>query len=128
LCLNNEIWSLFRIVTNIYNSADTITSAFENDEAATTVDRFVKWNCDNHMGTILNVDGSCNGIPIRFLRYGIPSDDVLLAELMPIYHGLRMAIDMGIDDLTCYSDSLLSINLIKGDTPHYHIYASLFKA
>jgi len=54
-------------------------------------------------------------------------DDILLAELTAIYHGLRMAIDMGIDDLACYSDSLLSINLIKGDTPHYHIYAILFK-
>jgi len=61
----NETWSLIRIVTNIYNSAGTITSAFKNDEATTTVDRFVKWNCDNHMGTILNVDGSCNGTPIR---------------------------------------------------------------
>jgi len=101
-----------------------------------------KWNCDNHMGTILNVDGSFNGIPIRAGFGGIfrnnggfflsafsgmisHSDDILLAELTAIYHGLRMAIDMGIYDLACYSDSLLSINLIKGDTPHYHIYVVL---
>lgn len=32
---------------------------------------------------------------------------------------------MGIDDLFCYSDSMLSINLIQGDTSHYHVYAVL---
>jgi ribonuclease HI len=55
------------------------------------------------------------------------SEDILLAELTTIYHGLRMAVDMGIDDLACYSDSLLSINLIKGDIPHYHVYAVLIQ-
>jgi len=131
MCLNNESWSLFRIVTNIYNSVDTITSALKNGEAATIIDRFVKWNCNNHKDTILNVDGSCNGIPIRIGFGGIfrnngglllstfssmisHSDDILLAEVTTIYHGLHMSIDMGIDDLTCYSDFLLSINLIKG--------------
>ena len=38
-----------------------------------------------------------------------------------------MAIDMGIRDLACYSDSLLSINLIKGGTLHYHIYVVLIQ-
>jgi len=38
-----------------------------------------------------------------------------------------MAIDIGIDDLACYSNSLLSVNLIKGDTPHYHIYVVLIQ-
>jgi len=144
MCLNNESWSQFCIVTNIHNSADTITSVFKNGETTTTVDRFVKWNCDNHMGTILNVDESCNGIPIWTGFGGIfrnnegfflstfsgmisHSDDILLAELIAIYNGLRMAIDMGIDDLTCYLDSLLFINLIKGDTPHYHIYVVLIQ-
>jgi len=51
--LNNESWFLFRIVTNIYNSVGTITSAFKHGEATTVVDRFVKWNCDNNLGTIL---------------------------------------------------------------------------
>jgi len=50
MCLNNETWSLFYIITDIYNSVGTITLAFTNGEATTTVDRFVKWNCDNHMG------------------------------------------------------------------------------
>jgi len=44
-----------------------------------------------------------------------------------IYHGLHLAIDMGLDDLICYSDSLLSINLITVDTPRFHIYAVLLQ-
>jgi len=144
MCLNNQTWPLICIGTNFYNSVGIINSAFKNDETATSVDRYVKWNCDNHMGTILNVDGSCNGTPIRtgfggiFRNNGGLSlfafscmishyEDILLAELTKIYHGLRITIDMGIDDLTCYSDSFLSINLIKGDTPHYHIYVVLIQ-
>jgi len=97
----------------------------------TTFDRSIKWNCNNHIGTILNVDESCNDTPIRTGFGGIfrsnagfflsafsglisHSEDILLAELTTIYHGLRKAIDMGIDNLACYSDSLLSINLVKG--------------
>jgi len=96
------------------------------------------------MGTILNVDESCNGTPTRTGFGGIfhnngglflsafssmisHSEDILLAELTSIYHGLRIAIDMKIDDLACYSDSLLSINLIKGDNPHYHVYVVLIQ-
>jgi hypothetical protein len=52
----------------------------------------------------------------------INSNDILLAELTAIHHGLRLAIDMGLNDLVCYSNSLLSINLITVDTPIYHIY------
>jgi len=64
-CLNNETWSPSHLVTNIYNSADTIVSTFNNEDTTTTFDRSVKWNCNNHMGVILNVDGSCNGTHIR---------------------------------------------------------------
>ena len=34
---------------------------------------------------------------------------------------------MSVDDLACYSDSLLSFNLIKGDTPHDHAYVVLIQ-
>ena len=63
--LNNETGSPIRIATNIYNLVDTITSVFKKDAAATSGDHYIKWNCDNHLGTILNVDGSCNGTPIH---------------------------------------------------------------
>jgi ribonuclease HI len=38
-----------------------------------------------------------------------------------------MAAAMGIEDLACYSDSLLSIDLITGRVPGYHAYAVLIQ-
>jgi ribonuclease HI len=62
-----------------------------------------------------------------FSGYLNNSNDILFAELTAIYRGLRMAIDMGLSDLICYSDSLLSINLINVSTPSYHTYAVLIQ-
>jgi len=52
------------------------------------------------------------------------SEDILLAELSAIYHGLSLARDMHIAELVCYTNSLLCIGLITGPTKNYHIYAS----
>jgi hypothetical protein len=65
MCLNNESWSLFRITNNIHNSEEAIRTSFQRDGRIAHLERFVKWNCNNHMGSILNVDGSCLGTPIR---------------------------------------------------------------
>lgn len=144
MCLNNESWSLFRITNNICHSAESISLSFQKDGSATHQERFVRWNCNNHMGTILNVDGSCLGTPIRtgfggiirnthgfylagFSGYINNSNDILFAELTAIYRGLRLAINMGLNDLICYSDSLISINLINVSTPSYHTYAVLIQ-
>jgi ribonuclease HI len=67
----------------------------------------------------LNITGFSGHIP--------NSTDILLAELTAIYHGLSLAIDMGLDNLVCYSDSLLSINLITVNTLKFHIYAVLLQ-
>ena len=52
---------------------------------------------------------------------------VLLAELMAIHKGLRLAIDMGVDELVCFSDSQLSVKLITGDVSKFHSYAVLIQ-
>jgi len=69
------------------------------------------------------VDGSCHDNIIRTGFGGvlhnetglflasfsgfIPSpDDILMAELSAIYHGLIMAKDLGYAEIACYSDSL----------------------
>jgi hypothetical protein len=126
MCLNNETWPLFRITSNIRNTADGNIKSFHQSGRIAHPKRFVKWNCHNHSGTILNVDDSCLGTPIRagfggifrnthgfylagFSRHIPNSSDILLAELTAIFHGLRLAIDMGLDELVCYSDSLLSV-------------------
>ncbi|XP_024640718.1 uncharacterized protein [Medicago truncatula] len=106
--------------------------------------RMVKWNQGNHQCLILNVDGSCLGTPIRAGFGGIfrnnvgaylsgysgfipESTDVLLAELTALHQGLLMAAAMGIEELSCYSNSLLSINLITGTASNYHAYAVLIQ-
>ena len=145
MCLNNETWSLTRLCNNIHNSTDAIQSSFQGDRsAAPPLDRLIKWNCNNHQGSILNVDGSYLGSPTRagfggvfcnsagfylsgFLGFIPNSTDILLAELTTIYHGLSKAIEMGVDDLICYSDSLLSINLIFVNTLRFHIYVVLIQ-
>jgi len=116
MCLNNETWPLFRITKNIHNSTYGIIKSFQQSVRIAHPERFVKWNCQNHSGTILNVDGNCLGTPIRagfngiirnnhgfyfsgFSRHIANSNDILLAELTTIYHGLPLAIDMGLDDL-----------------------------
>lgn len=83
-----------------------------------------------------NSDGSCLGTPIRVGYGGLirnnaglflsgfsgfihDSTCILLAELTTIHKGFRLAIDMGLDDLVCFSDSQLSVNLITGAVSKY---------
>lgn len=141
-CFNNETWSTTRLCFNIQNSADTIKKSFQSDSDLATSDRLVRWNNNNHLGHVLNVDGSCLGSPIRagfrglirnsagfflsgFSGFLPDSQCILLAELTAIHKGLRLALDMGLDDLVCYSDSQLSVNLITGAVSKYHAYAVL---
>jgi ribonuclease HI len=130
--------------SNIRSAATEITSAFNSEDSSTHSERLVKWNSRNHEDHILNVDGSCIGTPSHS-GYGgvlrnsvglfisgcscfIPnSTDILLAELTAIQQGLNMAIDLNMNDLMCYSDSLLVVNLIMNDTPRFHIYVVLIQ-
>jgi ribonuclease HI len=90
------------------------------------------------------VDGSCHGNPIRtgfggvlrnetglflagFSGFIPCSDDILLAELSAIYHGLIMAKDLGYAEIACHSDSIVCINLINGPIERYHIYDVLIQ-
>lgn len=93
---------------------------------------------------MLNVDGSCLGVPIRagfggvilnsagfylsgFSRFIPISTDILLAELTAIQRGLRLAVAMGIEEMMCYSDSLLSIGLLIGHVSKFHAYVFLIQ-
>jgi ribonuclease HI len=90
----------------------------------------------------LNVDGSCIGVPIctgfggvirnhlgiyitSFSGFISISKDILFAELATLHQGLTLAISLNIEEMTCYSDSLLTVNLIKDDISQYHVYAVL---
>ncbi|KAK2376467.1 hypothetical protein QL285_077249 [Trifolium repens] len=142
MSINNEIWSPFRLSNNIQSTAESIISSFHLGVTTNRVVRAIKWNCNNHTGTVLNVDGSYidgragYGGLLRnsaghylssFSGYIPNTDDILLAELTAIHQGLHTAINKGLTNLMCYSDSQISIDLILRDDPQFHIYAVLIQ-
>jgi hypothetical protein len=59
MCLSSETMYVTRLSCNIFSFAETIGSSL------LTPARFIRWNNNSHMYTILSVDESCNGDPIR---------------------------------------------------------------
>jgi len=51
----------------------------------------------------------------------------MFAEPKAIYQGLNLVLSLGVEELACYSDSLLAVNLINSDISHYHIYTVLIQ-
>lgn len=117
-------------------------SAFFNTVITPSPDRFIRWNNNNLQCSILNVDGSCNGDPIRSGYGGILRDhtgsyisafsgfinhsqDILFAELSALYQGIILAINLNYEEVACYSDSLLTVNLMKEELNHFHVYVVL---
>ncbi|PNY05589.1 ribonuclease H [Trifolium pratense] len=144
MCLNDETWSTVRLSFNIRSMVENLKACFPSSSNDDTSSRTVKWNSSNFPGYILNTDGSCIGSPTRagfgcVIRNNAGlyiagasghitgSTDILLAELSAIFHGLNLATSLGINELFCYTDSLLSINLIQGHFPRYHVYAVLIQ-
>jgi hypothetical protein len=67
MCLGGETWSLHHLICSIKISIEVIKASFYSTAFAVTVDRYIKWNNNNNNNAscaILNVDGSCHGIPI----------------------------------------------------------------
>jgi hypothetical protein len=123
MVLNNEKWSTVRLSFNVHSMVETLKVCFPSTSNGNPTDRFIKWNNNNYPGIILNADGSCLGTPTRtgfgciirnngglFLAgasgFISGSSDILLAELSAIFHGLNLAKDMGLAELSCYTDSL----------------------
>ncbi|XP_024636603.1 uncharacterized protein [Medicago truncatula] len=142
MCLNNEFWSLPRIMFNLHSSMLAINSAFHSAPVQLP-GRLVRWN-NNSNCVVLNVDGSCMGSPIRagyggILRNSVgfflqgfsgfieETTDILFAELTTIHRGLLVAIEDGIEVLVCYTDSLQSVTLLTNSISRYHAYAVLIQ-
>jgi len=143
MCLSADSWSLTQINFQVQNTATTIETAMHY-EASPHPDRMVRWNSNNYNCCVLNVDGSCLGTPIRagfggiirnsaglfltgFSSYLATTSDILYAELTTIHRGLLLAIDSGIDEMVCYWDSMLSIQLLIEHASIYHAYAVLLQ-
>lgn len=102
MCLGNETWSVTRLTMNIITSVDDISSCLQSVSSANPTPRLVRWNNNNHVCIILNVDGSCIGDSIRtgfgeilrnnsgnylssFSGFINNSKDILFVELKAIY-------------------------------------------
>ncbi|RHN59251.1 putative ribonuclease H-like domain-containing protein [Medicago truncatula] len=129
MCLNNETRSVYRLNFIINSTADLINRCLQSDTSSPPQARLVRWNNEDHACSILNVDGSCIGDPIRtgfggvirnfsgsyvigFTGFIDSPNDILFAELTALHHGLTMAASLDFAVLACYSDSLLAVNLI----------------
>ncbi|XP_024628798.1 uncharacterized protein [Medicago truncatula] len=144
ICLNDEAIPLHRLTLHIYNAIKDIKICFCKPAPTAPSVRHIKWNNGNFACTILNVDGSCIGTPARtgfdglihnsagfyligFSGFLPPTADILEAELTAILHGITVAQDMGFQELVCYFDSLISLNLIAGNSSKYHVHAVLIQ-
>lgn len=144
MCLNNETLSITGRSLNIINSAENISSScLQNSSSTSAPARLIRWN-NNHVCTILNVDGSCLGDPIHIGFGGVirnhsgkyisgfsgfinNSQDILFAELSALHQGLELTINLNYEELACYSDSLLTANLIKEEVSQFHVYAIIIQ-
>ncbi|GAU12290.1 hypothetical protein TSUD_141980 [Trifolium subterraneum] len=135
---------------NLWLETDStiVVSAFKNRSAP------VAWNLRNKWHNTLVLLSSMNCIVTHIYREGNQVVDLLAnhglglaylshwhvaplfikdslrknhLELYAIYQGLTLAKDLAIDELICYSDSLLCINLIKGPIVNYHVYVVLIQ-
>ena len=143
MCLSHDTWSLTKILCHIQNTAASIDSTF-HIALVLLSDRLVRWNNNNYNCVVLNVDGSCLGTPTRasyggvirnsacfdisgFSGYLAATSDILFAELSAIHCGLLLAVEAGIEEMVCYSDSMLSINLVTDQASNFHAYAVLIE-
>jgi hypothetical protein len=123
---------------------ETFRNCFSSVSNDRLVDRYIKWNNNNHSCAILNVNEGCLGSPVRsefggiirntfghylagFFGFIQGSSDILLVELYAIYKGFLLAKDINIDELVYYSDSLHCVNLIKSPEVIYHIHVVLIQ-
>ncbi|KEH22829.1 hypothetical protein MTR_7g059235 [Medicago truncatula] len=56
MCLSNENWSLFHLVSNIKSTVDNFNVSFPYISNVASSDRLIKWNNNNLTSVILNVD------------------------------------------------------------------------
>lgn len=141
MCPSHETWSLTQINLHIQNTADLIKSTFHT-AFAPHLDRMVRWNNNNFNRVVLNVDGNCLGTPIRagyggiirnsvgffisgFSGFLATTTDILMAEL--IHRSLLLIVELGVEEMVCYSDSMLSIKLLTEHASNYHAYALLIQ-
>jgi len=144
ICLGNETLSLTRLCSNINTLEETICSVFPKTCTSPSPARLIRWNNNDFQCPIMNVDGSSGGVPIRtrigsiirdhsgsfisaFSGFIAHSQDILFAELSALYQGIILAINLDFEEVACYTNSLLIVNLIKEASNQFHVYDVLIQ-
>lgn len=105
--------------------------------------RQISWLERDREGVILNVDGRSLGNPgpagfgglarhpdgawIYGFSGHVGHSDVLKAELLGIFNGLKISWEKGVREVTCYTDSMNAMTLIKEQQIAYHSYATIIQ-
>ncbi|XP_057432409.1 uncharacterized protein LOC130725174 [Lotus japonicus] len=121
--------------------ASGIGHAFPSHFFMPAQQRWVRWCPTLEHSVLVNVCGSVLGVPRRggfdgYLRsfdgdllagfYGFRPDlDILLLELLVIYHGLAMAWDPRYRTVECQSNFLHAVGLVLSTPASRHMYALL---
>jgi ribonuclease HI len=140
VCVGNESIHSFKVVAEVNKLAALIVSCFPARVVTDTRRRWISWHPCKTDCVVLNVDGSCLGDPGRagfggLFRYGdgewisgfsgyLGIANNTFAELMALYHGLKIAREAGNNRLFCYSDSKTVLDLLSTDMNSFHCYAA----
>lgn len=140
---NDVSWSVWFSLNQITCLHMDIVKAFGTN-IQTKQPRLVQWHTPPEAYIKLNVDGSSLGNPGRSGFGGILRDmngewvsgfsgfcgytTNINAELLAIYHGLRVAWDMGFRLVICESDSQVAISLVTTEVDQFHPHANLINS
>jgi ribonuclease HI len=141
LCMEDKHLTIYQLKTEVYKLASLIHKIFTAVGPANDNGQWTAWHPVDNTATVLNVDGSSLGNPgisgfggvlrrhdgswIFGFGGNIGLSSILQAELLAIYHGLRVAWDQGHRHLVCYSDSTLALQLISTEVNSWHLFAPI---
>lgn len=138
---NNQDVQATTMLAQVLSMVKHIGSAFGlNQHIAHRLPKEVRWDKPDEGVCSLNVDGSAmtnpglagfggivrdsNGKFVRGFYGSVGWSDILHAEVMAIFHGLRMCWEVGIRKLVCCSDSMLAVSLIQQGVSPLHRHAN----
>lgn len=141
LCMEDEHITIYQLKMEVYKLSALIHKIFTVTVPANEIGRWTSWHPVESSATVLNVDGSSFGNPgisgfggvlrrhdgswIYGFGGNIGFSSILQAELLALYHGLRVAWDQGHRHLVCYSDSTLAIQLVNTTVNPWHLFAPI---
>jgi hypothetical protein len=136
VCVGNESIHMYQVLIEVRKLASLILSCFPNLLSAPKPPSWVTWHPSRDVGFVLNVDGSCLGDSGRagfggLVREGDGSwiigfsgflgiSNNTFAQLMAIFHGLKIARERGCRRIHCYYDSQTTVDVISKDLNSFH--------